>query len=205
MTTEWGQGSGFNDLAPMLGCGRAVTGCVATAIAQVMNYYEFPQDEYDWNLMPDGRNGSLETSQLMRDIGDAVGMDWGCPPKGSGASTEDSPSVFINRYGYSNASFGDFNNQTVKQQIRWNRPVILAAHQEANCFLGWCSYKRGHAWVCDGYNSWSSCETGNTYTYYHMNWGWRGTDNGYFAYNNWNPDATGSFNENKRMVYNIRP
>ena len=45
----------------------------------------------------------------------------------------------------------------------------------------------------------------HTYTYYHMNWGWRGTDNGYFAYNNWNPDATGSFNENKRMVYNIRP
>lgn len=84
LSTIWGQLEGYNDLAPNLGCtgdGRAPTGCVATAMAQVMKYHEFPNN-YNWDNMPD-LWGTMETARLMRDVGDAVDMNWGC--NGSGA------------------------------------------------------------------------------------------------------------------------
>jgi hypothetical protein len=125
LSTVWGQWGAYNDLAPNLGCsgdGRAPTGCVATAMAQIMNFHEYPNN-YNWDNMPD-LWGTMETARLMRDVGDAVGMDWGCD--GSGADTEgEVASSFKNDFGYSSASYSGFNRETVKQQLRWNRPVIL--------------------------------------------------------------------------------
>ncbi len=208
LSSSWGQRGGYNDLAPLLNCsddagGRAVTGCVATAIAQVMNYYESPSF-YNWANMPDN-SGTASTALLMRDVGDAVSMNWGCGNSGgSGASMNNVAGALVNTFGYTSASLSGYNHTTLKQQIRWNRPVILSGFMEENCFLWWCGYETGHAWVCDGYRSTTYCETGSTYTYIHMNWGWDGLHNSYYAYNNWNPgDFT--FNENRKMVYNIRP
>ena len=42
LTTKWGQGTPYNDLAPMMGGRRTPAGCVATAMAQVINYNQFP-------------------------------------------------------------------------------------------------------------------------------------------------------------------
>ena len=51
VTTKWNQDAPFNDKCPMAGDTRCVTGCVATAMAQVLNYYKFPanvQDNYSY-------------------------------------------------------------------------------------------------------------------------------------------------------------
>ncbi|MEM6829077.1 MAG: C10 family peptidase, partial [Bacteroidota bacterium] len=204
LSTVWGQWGVYNDLAPDLDCGgdgRAPTGCVATAMAQIMKFHEFP-NRYNWDNMPD-LSGTMETARLMRDAGDAVNMDWGC--NGSGADTRgEVASSFVHDFGYSSASYADFNRETVKQQLRWNRPVILRGGRKSGWWI-FGTYADGHAWVCDGYRSSFFCETGTGYLYLHMNWGWSSTQlNGWFAFNNWNP-SNHTFNYKRGMVYNIRP
>jgi hypothetical protein len=203
LTTTWGQGRGYNNFVPLTGCnssnGRAPAGCVATAMAQIMKYYEHPNN-YDWGNMPNDE-GSNEISQLMVDIGDAVDMDYDCD--GSGAYMNDVPSAF-NEFGYNNAKFSEYKHSTVKQQLKWEKPVILGGFREKKCFLWWCSYKGGHAWVTDGYRSSYYCETGTSYLYLHMNWGWSGSKDNWYAYNNWNPGDR-SYNHKKEMIYNINP
>jgi hypothetical protein len=206
LSTTWGQTGTYNDLVQNENCntGTPPTGCVATAMAQIMNYHEFPNN-YNWADMPDNR-GTLETASLMRDIGQAVNMEYTC--SSSGAHMEDATSAFSRDFGYQNASFGGYNHSTVKQQLGWGRPVMLSGYRtkEKKCFLFFCSttYKNGHAWVCDGYRSTFYCETGTSYLHLYMNSGWDGNLNGWFAYNRWNP-GTRDYQYKKEMIYNIRP
>ncbi|MEI6062756.1 MAG: C10 family peptidase, partial [Bacteroidota bacterium] len=53
----------------------------------------------------------------------------------------------------------------------------------------------GHAWVCDGYNSANK---------FHMNWGWSGVSNGYYAIGALNT-GNGTFNSTNAIVYGIKP
>jgi len=53
----------------------------------------------------------------------------------------------------------------------------------------------GHAWVCDGYSGTN---------YFHMNWGWSGSSNGYFYLTNLNPSGY-AFNNNQGAVIGLRP
>lgn len=99
LSTVWHQGVGFNNHAPYKNCsnlsnGRALAGCVAIAGAQVMNYLEYPSN-YNFNLMYNF-NGSDETSRLIRDIGNAVDMDYGCGS--SGAKTKDLAKAFKDNF-----------------------------------------------------------------------------------------------------------
>lgn len=205
LSTSWGQWGGYNDLAPNLGCngdGRAPTGCVATAMAQIMNYYEFPNN-YNWENMPNSW-GTMETARLMRDVGDAVGMDWGC--NGSSADTKDeTASSFKNDFSYSSATYKDYaliDYNLIKTQINQSKPVILRGGRNTGWWI-FGVYSDGHAWVCDGYRSVFFCGVG-TYLYLHMNWGWSGTHNGYYSFNNWSP-GNNTFNYKKGIVYNITP
>lgn len=98
-----------------------------------------------------------------------------------------------------------YKHLTVKDQLKWEKPVILVGFREKGfCFLGWCSYNKGHAWVTDGYKETTYCETGTSYLYLHMNWGWSGSEDGWYGYNNWNPGDR-SYNYKKEMIYNINP
>ncbi|MGB4773644.1 MAG: C10 family peptidase, partial [Daejeonella sp.] len=93
LQTAWGQWTGYNDLVPLnCGIGKAPTGCVATAMAQVMAMYQFPYT-YNWSSMPNS-SGSPETARLMRDIGSAVNMTYGC--QGSGAYMTSANNAFHN-------------------------------------------------------------------------------------------------------------
>jgi len=207
MSTVWGQRATFNDLVQNENCTSSTTptGCVATAMAQVMNYHEFPNN-YVWNDMPDDNIGTMEIARLMRDIGEEVNMDYSCT--GSGAHMKDAASAFSGDFGYQSVNYTEFNQTTVKQQLGWDRPVILSGYnkKEKNCFLFFCSTKHteGHAWVCDGYKSNFYCEAGVSYLYLHMNWGWGGFLNGWFGFNTWNPDGD-NYQYKKEMIYNIRP
>lgn len=200
LTTNWDQwGNGFNNLITLV-CpynpgGKAPTGCVATAMAQIMRYFQKP-NTYTWANMP-ANYGTYDTQLLMKNAGLSVNMNYGCD--GSGAYSFDVAPALKNVFGYTNATYADYNYATVKNQIDLNKPVYLSGGN--------------HAWVCDGYNSATFYQkddngicTGYAVTtlYFNMNWGWGGASNGYFAFNNFNPPGY-NFNSNSKMVYNITP
>lgn len=135
LQTLWGQGTGYNDLVNdgNLNCGgngNAPTGCVATAVAQVMRFHQHPS-RYNWAIMPNAialgdnqSNATLEVAELMRDIGDAVGMNYACG--GSGAYVSNARNALINTFGYSNsANYVDYNLNTVLSELNSNRPIIM--------------------------------------------------------------------------------
>jgi hypothetical protein len=79
LPVNWGQGCGYNALCPTVSsggaCGRAWTGCVATAMAQVMRYWRHPS-RYNWDAMPVNW-GNADVARLMSDAGISVGMSYG--------------------------------------------------------------------------------------------------------------------------------
>ncbi|WP_456376548.1 C10 family peptidase [Lutibacter sp.] len=133
LQTRWGQGYGYNELVRFNNCtdGTTPTGCVATAMAQVMRYHEHP-NSYNWSIMPNqiAWNTTLndythEIAKLMKDIGQSVNMQYSCGS--SGAYTSDARNALVNTFDYSNnASYIDFNISTIVQQLgMWSQPVIL--------------------------------------------------------------------------------
>lgn len=211
LTMRWGQGCGYNNNCPIADggpCGRAWAGCVAVAMAQVMRFHQFPSN-YTWVSMPNlpSRNSDfVEISRLMRDIGDDVSMNYGAD--GSSADTKEQvASSFVNDFGYSSAQYLDYEGTSnffkVEDEIKYNRPVIFRGGDIDWKFFGLIPvYSNGHAWVCDGYRKITyPCAS---YLYLHMNWGWNGTYDGWFAYNNFNPGGN-TFNYKSGVVVNIKP
>ena len=137
LTTTWDQEAGYDDYCPA----GTYTGCVATATAQIMNYYEFPvtgakshaydhptygnqsadfsTGNYDWASMPDA-SGNDAVAWLMYHCGVAVDMNYGTT--GSGAFSGDVTYALANYFKY---------NQGIKQVKvtgrPGGRPVLLSA------------------------------------------------------------------------------
>ena len=187
--------------------GKAPTGCVATATAQVMSYWQYPAkvNNYvmDWsdmcsNSTPKTYNQKSNIARLMREIGFEVDMDYGCD--GSGAETSDAYK-WLGNLGYKKYFSKNFNVSDAIKAIRFHRPILIAGcrTKKTKKILWWnrTSYHDCHAWVADGckiiyyeqenyridtktgeYTSTSSIVTEN---YLHNNWGWGGSGNGYFA------------------------
>jgi hypothetical protein len=192
LSTLWYQEDGFNALAPLKTSGQCLAGCVAVAMGQVMKYWEYPEN-YTWGNMPN-TYATLETAQLLLDIGVAVDMNWGTIS--SYASPTEIASSFKEDFGYSNAIFANYNHITVEYELSKNRPVILGAMQSATA--------GGHAWVCDGYVRSRYCN-GASYLVLHMNWGEiDGEFNGYFNYDNWYFNIY-ELNYDRKMITYIIP
>lgn len=175
MQLAWHQDEPYNNFCPYLVCsenanGRAKVGCVATAGAQIMRYWNWPpylpadpSSSYDWKNMKCRVNTADPIEQqnavaaLSRDVGLEVGMDYGCAS--SSAYTEDMEAVFeYNDYDYACCKLDrdDYDASVwfalVQEQININRPIQYRID--------------GHSIVCDG---WLSNYAGNSY---HMNYGW---------------------------------
>ena len=208
LSTRWHQQCGFNDLMPTLNCsnipcGRAFAGCVPIAIAQVMRYHEFPTN-YNWSNMPNN-SGSVVTSQLIGDIHNTIGsVNYDCDATGV-SHDYNVANVFTNGFGYATANQGDYNRETVKQYLRWNKPVILSGGRDDGWWI-FHDYTDGHMWVCDGFRRhfiWSEdCSTGSGYLFFHMNWGWGGQNNDWYAFNDFTP-GNFTFNYDVKMIYTI--
>lgn len=208
----WNQSEPYNNLCPLYnGTDRAVTGCVATAMAQVMEYYKYPAtlqatipsytykyngntitteaiakgEAYDWdNMLPRYLNGAYTEAQanavakLMYHCGAAVKMQYG---PSSGAHLE--PEVLATYFGYDadlmqlvyrKAVTLDKWTELLDNELEAGRPILYAGSSSSG----------GHQFVCDGRD-----ENG----LYHINWGWSGSDNGYFDINILNPGYDASF------------
>lgn len=195
LTTNWGQGCGYTaQMPPMSGCtilcDNAYTGCIPTAMAQVMNYHRFP-NTFNWNAMG---TWQPETNRLMRALANSVSTTYTCT--GSSAVPTAVRNAFVNTFGYnSGATFANFNSSTIMNEIgSYSRPVILHGYNSA--------IANGHSWVADGYIQYYNCTSGWSEAYFHMNWGWDGNYNGF--YTSYTP-AGKDFNYNKKMDVYIRP
>lgn len=208
MTTVWDQSGTYNNLAPIInGTCQALTGCVATAMAQVMRYHEHPSS-YNWSSMPDGlvANGWGTRAQLLRDCGDAVDMNWGCD--GSGADMDKAKRALRDDFNYSSSlDYVSYNMLTAKGNILGYKPVILTGCMTSGSFLLWNTYTDCHAWVADGVRTTTVTfsSTGNTSSTHelYMNWGWGGSRNSWFT--DFQATTASNFQFNKKMIKNIYP
>ena len=198
LQTAWSQGAGYNNTCPEFAespyCGRAPTGCTATAMAQVARFHERPLS-WDYHLMPNEAPWSCSTVEtplayLMRQCGRFVNMQY--TANSSGAYVYDIPSVFVG-WGYSNSMTynyvqgGNFRYSNVEGDISLGRPVIFDGYNTKTSYSPWWyfgfsadSYSDGHAWVCDGMDVMTH-RCYNDLRSYSMNWGWGGNSNGFYG------------------------
>lgn len=207
MSSNWHQTGGFNDALPFITCNgtnfQVFAGCVPIAMGQVMRYYEYPNN-YNWSAMPlTSWGATTTTANFIADIHDAIGLMYSgqpmydCDATGVSASAN-MGNVLKNQFNYSSASWANYNRHVVESNIaNYDRPVILSGDNGTT----------GHMWVCDGYRRtiyhFDDC-TGVHYLKFHMNWGWGGTNDGWYSFDNFNPGNT-HYNNNKKMIYNIIP
>ena len=207
--TQWDQGEPYNNLCPEYEQGqRSVTGCVATAMAQVMAYWRYP-GTYDWNQMLPNYNtlvGSNATytqcyavAQLMLDCGMAVDMDYG---ESSGANSHLVHAALASQFGYNPGArfvYRRFMNyaewaETMRNELRAGRPIIYRGATSSS----------GHCFVIDGFN-----EDG----FFHVNWGWGGTSDGWYRFTQFTPPGMGiggssssdGYNYNQGMIVGLAP
>ena len=212
LQTTWGQADGYNNYAPYLGCsypynGNALSGCVATAMAQVIRYHESPYNWYNWNSMPNG-SGNNAVSELMVDAGNVVGMNWGCNSSYTTGTGDIAPAL-RNTFGYNSATQinyeGTNNYNDVRDDLDDGLPVIFSGCGKAYVF-GIPYPKDCHAWVAEGYHRYTTCPGGMTTThlFFYMNWGWQGNYNGYYAFNNFHPGSS-DYDYKSKVIINIEP
>ena len=231
----WGQWDTYNNLCPNKGCAEsedrdAPTGCVATAMAMVVRYWEQPASKYNFSAMPI-ESGNIYVQKLMSAVDTSVNMIYDCagshpPSEGyfGGVLLDKSTAQYIRDgftssfFGYSSASDEEYQDdwQTVQTNLSEGWPVILAGYPGENSTWGYPTGD-GHVWVCDGsiYGETNFCLNGEelttTYLSFHMNWGWQEAGqtsnyNGWFSYNNWTIPQDGiNYHYYDELAYNIHP
>jgi len=232
VTSLWDQSPYYNALCPFdtPNNDRTVTGCVATAMAMVMKYHNYPTTgigslsysttrygtlsanfgatTYNWTNMPNSvTSANNDVATLMYHCGVSVKMDYNVGSKGgSAAYVLASQSDFCvenalkNYFGYASTLQGlEKKNYTdsewitlLKAELNANRPMVYAGEGTGG----------GHCFVCDGYND---------SDYFHFNWGWSGSYDGYFLLSALIPEGTGtgggsgSYTSGQEAVIGIRP
>lgn len=206
LNSHWYQSGGFNDALPFLSCNgsnfQVYAGCVPIAMGQVMRYYEYPNN-YNWSAMPLTSFGATTTTaNFIADIHTAISNAYNGQPvydcNGTGVlSSANMGNVLKTKFNYTSADKGNYNRFIVKSNITKHRPVILSGNNGSE----------GHMWICDGYQEtilhFEDC-TATGYLHFHMNWGWGGDNDGWYSFDNFNPNST-QYNNNKKMIYNIIP
>ena len=194
----WGQGRGYNADAPRPGVD--LVGCPAVAVGILCSYHWFPSGYEYWNMPTTlNTNSSNAISRMFRDIANRMpGYSWGSNTSGA---TEGAIVTGLRSLGYSNAVSGAYNFNTVYNNIKDRKPVLL----------GGFSNNVGHIWVADGYweqvwkvtRKFLGIKVKTWYEYqdhFYMNWGWNGSSNAWVDQESWP-----TYNSNRRMWYNLNP
>lgn len=183
--TKWDQGSPYNKYCPEINGRKCWAGCVATAMAQVMNYYKWPdkahgEHYYYWqdqklsidldNTVFDWDNMTMDNiAQLMKICGYTTSMSYGL--NSSGAHTASAFNALKNYFYYKGERLQKIS--TPKSQMEWFDYCydVLSTKHPILCSVVGLGGDPGHACVCDGYDGKG---------YFHFNWGWSGHYDGYF-------------------------
>lgn len=224
--TQWNQMKPYNYMCPTITGepGRSVTGCVATAMAQIMYYHKWPVAEtkvipayemstgeliagadpvvIDWDAMQLTYTGSeaeddpaaLAVAQLMVLCGKSVKMNYSYNSSGAGDGAM--LNALKSYFDYDGAACLVYREDYANAD--WEKMVYdeLAAQRPVylSGFSESASGQVGHAFVCDGYDGQGL---------FHINWGWGGMSDGYFRLTLLNPDDHGTGGNNGSGGFNI--
>lgn len=161
---EWGQLSPYNGKLDEITGKKPPTGCVPTAVAQIMAFHKYPKT-YDWNQMittPLSDYGLEQIQTLFKDLGKKDHLDVTYTLGISLADSRNAPHTFRN-FGYESGELVAYNASEVEEEIaKERRPVYVRANstkyiEDGLRYLIWgnldgaVEYGGGHAWVIDGY------------------------------------------------------
>ena len=228
-TALWDQGEPYNYACPTYRGEYCATGCGPTAIAITMRYWEWPDagvgnipsyrtesykisvpartlgTAYDWKNMPltDGASSNWTTGQknqvsrLMADVGAATEADYG---QETGIYDDMVPVALTKYMKYDKSIYVAWRDYYSASE--WY-PLIRNEIEKGPVIYAGSDNMGGHMFVLDGYTS---------EDYYHVNWGWGGMANGYYALTALNPDEQGmgsndlgTYNEYQSAIINIKP
>ena len=227
LKTTWGQSEPYNALCPVVNGELCPTGCVATAMAQVMKFWNWPEHgvgscsyvlghtgemlsfdfaatTYKWSDMLDsyGEDASdaakKAVAELMYSCGVSIEMSYS--PSASGGNYLVASRSMVNYFNY------DKGLRCLGRDYygleEWIDMIYTELSAGRPVLYSGSNTESGHAFVCDGYD-------GNGY--FHINWGWKGLSNGYFQITALNPKdqgiggSTGGFNINQSMLIGVQP
>lgn len=230
---QWNQMIPYNNMCPMYNStDRSVTGCVATAMAQVMMYYQYPKtlqtdipayvshtnhlsipqinkgESYDWdNMLP--QYASYEPLNYTDAQAAAVAkLLYHCGVAcemdyGPSSGANVTPAILSTYFGYDSDLMQDLNRD-VFTLAEWSQIMDKELSARRPILYSGRSSDGGHEFVCDGTD-------GNGL--YHINWGWGGYQDGYFDVTILNPDKGGvgsgsapdGYNQYCSMIVGIAP
>lgn len=230
LRTVWNQDAPFNNLCPTSGSAATYTGCVATAMAQVMKYFNYPDKgkgtgtatvidpstgtttqtlsmnlgvNLEWDKMLDSYNGTYTSEQASAVARLMKACGYSVSMK---YSTYASGAQSVDVPSALVDHFG-YDKACVSRD-RLNYPIEqweqMIYDNLATCgpvFYAGSAPSGGHAFVCDGYSS---------DRYFHFNWGWGGAYNGYFRLTALEPEGqgiggyAGGYNTAQLAIFNIR-
>lgn len=226
-TALWDQQAPYNGECPYLnGRGRTVTGCVATAAAIICKYYGWPTSvsgstaayttsthgiyvpsrtlgTYDYSLMPlQYTNYTAEqanaVARLMADIGALVKADYGVGGQGdggTGALTQNLLSAMQSTMRYSKSSTLIYRRS--RTDAEWIAMLKAELDNGRPILYGGSGNSGGHQFIFDGYD---------TAGFFHCNWGWSGSANGYYNVDILKPADTGyAFAQSQDAVFGLSP
>ncbi|MBR3433021.1 MAG: C10 family peptidase [Bacteroidaceae bacterium] len=206
LASTWNQGTPYWDNCPFRNGRRCYTGCTATAFAQVMYFYRWPEGAttsvpgytddglnystlpattFDWNAMKNsysdsdsGTNSGNAVAKLMHYMGKGALMHY--TDGGSGAAFVNAINALKNYFGYPNDIYEIHKDNYSSNE--WVNAVYAELYYGRPVLIEGYSdvnWGGGHAFVCDGYRD-DGC--------FHINWGWGGWCDGYFSLDVLNPD-----------------
>ena len=233
--TKWNQSAPYNNMCPTFSNNgttqRAVTGCVATAMAQVMYYHRWPEtgtgsNTYTFNLNSDEQQPltlSADFSQSRYDwanmLPNYTGNETSTQNNAVAKLMSDCGVAMDMGYGASSGAVTRIAMNRMPKHFRYDKSIKFIM-RDAYTLDKWLSIingelssnrpvihtgasnQGGHAFVVDGCNS---------NGYYHVNWGWNGMSNGYFVLTDLTPtdqgigSSEGGYNLRQGLIYNIMP
>ncbi len=227
INTEWSQGTWYNRKCPYDSNkgSYCVTGCVATAMAQIMKYWNFPQSGrgshsytdntygvqtadfehtiYDWANMPNDLSVLSSNTQinaiatLMYHCGVAVDMNYGTDASGTMSGLV--PNAMRDYFWYSDEAVSLSKDNFTPTE--WRSMLFEELWEGRPVFYsgGNMLSGGGHAFVCDG---WRSDD------YFHFNWGWD-QSNGYYSLTSLKPTyffiSNGDYTTSQAAIFNLYP
>lgn len=234
LTTTWNQSPYYNDLCPDSAGIHAVTGCTATATAQVMKYWNWPvtgtgsftytddnfgtltanfgATTYNWSMMPNALNSQSTTAQvnavatLMFHVGVAIETDYGINSSGA----------YANSYGYSTLSCSE---NALKDYFGYKN-TLYSVYKDQTTSANWVSIltaemDAGRPVIESGHGGGGHafvCDGYDNNGLFHINWGWGSAYDGYFAHDALNPggggtgsSSMGTYNQDQSLVVGIEP
>ncbi len=208
---SWDQGSPYNILCPysVKDKKRVVVGCVATAMAQIMKFYRWPdkgvgsktyaydpdttikkltvnfgETTYDWDNMLNSykqtTTPSQDTAAALLSYHCGVAVEMKYKTTGSAAGLDDAAKAFSEYFKYDPDI--QFYLREFFNNATWSEKIITELNAGRPVLYGGSSDEAGHAFVCDGYDASGL---------FHFNWGWSGNGNGYFALSILDPEYSG--------------